>query len=134
MHMDRRTFLIATGFTAVTIFPPSAATAAAWVELGRKPVGANGATGKIGVSRSYGRIGRFRIGVTGGNVKIESATIYFEDGTSRTVQMDQLVARDGFSRIVKLGDSTSAARYISVRYGKYSDGRGGTYIHLWGRH
>jgi len=131
--MKRRAFLMATGVIAASILLPSAATASSWVELGSKPAGTNGTTGKIRVNASNGQIGRFRIGVTGGDVRIESATIYFADGSSRTVEMDQLVSRGSFSRIVRLGDLTSAVRYISVRYGKYSDGRGGTYVHLWGR-
>ena len=131
--MNRRTLLKTAGAILLCSSMPGIAEAANWIALGQRRARGSTSGGSVRFPVSGDQFRQFRLSVSGGAAKIEAIEIRLTDGSRQRVDLNRQVGPGGYSPSVSLAGGSHAVRFIEVRYGKYSDGRGGTYLHLWGK-
>lgn len=131
--MNRRNLFKTAGTVILSTLFPGIAAAASWVALGRRRAQASNSGGIVRFPVNADQFLHFRLSVSGGATKIETIEIHLSNGRRRVANLNQLVQSGGSSPSINLGEGNRSVRFVVVRYGKYQDGRGGTYIHLWGK-
>lgn len=131
--MNRRSLLKAAATIALCSVFPGVTAASAWIALGRRRISGSNSGGTVRFPVTEGQLRRFRIGISGGSARIEAIEIQLTDGSRQLANVKRTLQAGEYSPSIRLPAGNRAVRFIEVRYGKYSDGRGGTYLHLWAK-
>jgi hypothetical protein len=130
--MDRRTFMLSIAGAAATLALPETAEAAQWVRLGTRRV--NGLLDRDRISLAgAGRFDAIRLRVRGNDLLLYDLDIRFRNGRRQDVRVRQLIRQGRQTRAIDLRGDDRAIRTVTFTYGKFPNGRGPTYVELWGR-
>jgi hypothetical protein len=137
--MDRRHFL--SGLAVVAIASPllvaGEAEAAAprrfnWVLLGRARVDGRRDRDIIPVGPGKGLFRALRLRVTGSDLRLDDLTVRYGIGRPDSLRVSSLIRQGGQTRAIDLKANRRFIRDVSISYGKFRNGRGATFVELWG--
>jgi hypothetical protein len=131
--MDRRSLVSGVAaFTAWAIFAGQA-QAATWVLLGRRQVNGGLDFDQINVGRAAGVFDRIRLKVTGNDLMIYDLDVRYGNGANDDIPVRLLIPQGGQTRDIDLRANNRFIRHVRFTYGKFANGRGATFVELWGR-
>lgn len=131
--MDRRTFLLALGGTAVAAALPQAAEAApTWVRLGSRRVNRLLDVHRIAVGAGAGTFRRIRLRVRGNNLLMYRLTLRYANGRTEQLPVRALIPQGGYTRAIDLSGNRRFIRSVEFAYGKLPNGAGPTFVDLYG--
>ena len=133
--MDRRTFLSggALAFAAAaTTALSTQAEAATWVLLGRRRVNGGLDFDEIPVGRGAGTFNHIRLKVTGNDLLLYDLDVRYGNGRNDDIPVRLLIPQGGYTRAIDLRANNRLIRSVRFAYGKFRNGRGATYVELYG--
>lgn len=134
--MDRRQFLSGIAMMAAAgplLSSTSAEAAPAWVYLGRRRVNGLLDRDRIAVGAGAGRFTAIRLRVTGNSLLLYDLIVRYGNGNPDNLRVRTLIRQGGTTRAIDLKANRRFIRDVSFTYGKLPNGRGPTYVELWGR-
>jgi hypothetical protein len=109
-----------------------AAWAGDWVDLGSRKVKVYGDADRIIVADNGGIYTKLRIGVTGNNVHVERAVVYFGNGENQAYNFDTLVEQGTHSGAIDLPGGGRAILHVDMFYRRRKNGNGAAWVTLQG--
>lgn len=133
--MDRRNFLFGTAAVAATALfaTESQAGHEAWVYLGRRKVNGFNDFDRIPVGRGEGRFRKIRLLVKGNDLFINDLDVRFGNGENQDIRVRSFIPQGGQTRAIDLAGGRRFIQNVRFHYGKPRNGRGATFVELWGR-
>jgi hypothetical protein len=131
--MNRRTFLLALGATALVPMLPQTAEAAPWIRLGTARVNGRLDREVIPVGRSRGTFRRIRLRVRDNDLLLLDVVVRYANGTVERFSVRHLIRRGSYTRNFDLRGRDRFIREIYFTYGRFTDRRGPTSVEAWGR-
>jgi hypothetical protein len=135
--MDRRHFL--SGLAIVAVASPflaageaEAAPRSNWVLLGRARVDGRRDRDIITVGPRKGQFRAIRVRVTGNDLRLDDLTVRYGNGAPDSLRVRSFIRQGGQTRAIDLRANRRFIRDVSFTYGKFRNGRGPTYVELWG--
>lgn len=130
--MDRRSFLLGAAGLATAAFATTEAEAALPVFLGRRKVDPFLDRDRIQVGAGAGLFRKIQFRVTGNDAYIFDVNVRYSNGGFDDIPTRFQIPQGGYSRKIDLRNNRRHIRYVSFFYGKLRNGRGATYVELWG--
>jgi hypothetical protein len=131
--MNRRTFVLALGATALVPMLPQTAEAAPWIRLGAARVNGRLDREVIPVGRSRGTFRRIRLRVRDNDLLLLDVVVRYANGTVERFSVRNLIRRGSYTRTFDLRGRDRFIREIYFTYGRFTDRRGPTSVEAWGR-
>ena len=133
--MDRRTFLSGSvvALAAAATGLSTDAEAATWVLLGRTRVNGGLDRDVIRVGRSAGVFDHIMLKVTGNDLLIYDLDVRYGNGNNDDIPVRLLIRQGSTTRAIDLRARNRFIREVRFAYGKFRNGRGATYVELYGR-
>lgn len=131
--MDRRSFLFGLGGVAAAGLVTTESQAATWYFLGKRRVGGLVDHDTIHVGASAGTFDKIRLKVTGNDLMIYDLDVTYGIGTQDDIPVRVLIPQGGMTRVIDLNYSDRIIRRVDFTYGKFPNGRGATWVELYGR-
>lgn len=131
--MDRRTLLRGTLAAATAVFTAGEAQAASWYSLGKHKVNGLIDFDQFNVGRSKGVFDAIRLKVTGNDLLIYDLEVRYGNGADDDIPVRLLIPQGGQTRIIDLRANKRFIRHVRLSYGKFANGKGSTYVELFGR-
>ena len=131
--MERRTFISGAAALAATAALTAPAQAATWVFLGKRQVNGGVDVDQIDVGRAAGVFDAIRLKVTGNDLMIYDLDVRYGNGRNDDIAVRLLIPQGGQTRVIDLRANNRFIRYVRFTYGKFANGRGATYVELYGR-
>jgi hypothetical protein len=134
--MDRRTFLSGSAVAlaaAATAGLSTEAQAATWVLLGRTRVNGGLDRDVIRVGARAGVFNHIMLKVTGNDLLIYDLDVRYGNGNNDDIPVRLLIRQGGSTRSIDLRARNRFIREVRFAYGKFRNGRGATYVELYGR-
>lgn len=135
--MDRRQFLSGIALMAASgpllLSATSAEAAPLWVYLGRRRVNGLYDRDRIAVGSGAGRFTAIRLRVTGNALLLYDLTVRYGNGNPDHLRVRTFIRQGGMTRAIDLKANRRFIRDVTFTYGKFPNGRGPTYVELWGR-
>ncbi len=130
--MNRRLFL--TAIAAATALPLIAqpAHAATWQFLGLREVNGLADFDSIRVGAATGPFTHIRLKVRGNALWLYDLDVRFSNGAKQDVPVRLRIPQGGETRQIDLRGASRNIRRVNFTYGKLPNGRGATYVELWG--
>lgn len=134
--MLRRTFLSGLVLTAAApaLVTTEAEAAGAWEFLGERRVRPILDVDRINVGAGKGVFEKIKLKVRGNDLMILDLDVRYGNGANDDIPVRLLIPQGGETRTIDLRANNRFIRYVQFTYGKFVNGRGGTYVELWGRH
>jgi hypothetical protein len=130
--MDRRIFLSSAAAFAGALAFSGEAEAASWVLLGRTRVNGGLDRDVIRVGARAGVFNRIRLKVTGNDLLIYDLDVRYGNGRNDDIPVRLLIPQGGTTRNIDLRARNRFIREVRFAYGKFRNGRGATFVELWG--
>ena len=132
--MTTRRGILAFGLAAVMapVLGLRAALAGAWVDLGSREVQVYGDADRIMVADNAGIYTKLRLKVTGNNVHVDRAVVYFGNGEHQAYGFDVLVEQGTHSGALDLPGGGRAILYVDMFYRRRKNGKGKAFVTLQG--
>jgi len=131
--MERRSFLLGIGTAALTGFASPPASAATWYLLGKRKVDGLLDHDRISVGAGAGTFDRIKLRVTGNDLMIYDLDVRYGNGAHDDIPVRLLIPQGGYTRNLDLRFSNRFIRHVDFTYGKFTNGRGATWVELYGR-
>ena len=131
--MDRRQFVAGLALTAAGSLLGTESHAATWYSLGKRKVNGLVDFDQINVGRGAGVFDKIRLKVTGNDLLIYDLTVRYGNGADDDIPVRLLIPQGGSTRVIDLRASNRFIRHVRFSYGKFANGRGATYVELFGR-
>ena len=132
MTTRRGVLALGLGALAAPFLSLRAAWAGAWVDLGSRKVKVYGDADRIMVADNGGIYTKLRIAVTGNNVYVERAVVYFGNGENQAYSFDTLIEQGTHSGAVDLPGGGRAILYVDMFYRRRKNGKGAAFVTLQG--
>lgn len=131
--MDRRSLLL--GFGAITLggLAAAQAEAATWRFLGKRKVNGLVDVDQINVGLAAGTFDKLRLKVTGNDLMIYDLDVRYGNGAHDDLPVRALIPQGGYTRAIDLRYTDRFIRHVRFTYGKFANGRGDTWVELYGR-
>ena len=131
--MTTRRTLLAFGLGAV-IAPLTSVRvwASDWVDLGSREVQVFGDADRILVADNAGIYTKLRLKVTGNNVHVDRAVVYFGNGEHQAYSFDTLVEQGTHSGALDLPGEGRVILYVDMFYRRRKNGKGKAFVTLQG--
>ncbi len=132
--MLRRDLLV--GLAGLALVGPALVTpaeAATWVFLGKRKVNGRLDHDRIVVGIWAGTFDKIKLRVTGNDVRIDDLDVTYGNGMHDDIAVRRLIRQGGETRAIDLRFNNRFIRHVDFTYGKFRNGRGATYVELWGR-
>jgi hypothetical protein len=132
--MDRRTFLsgLALAAASTTLLVTSEAQAANWVLLGRARVNGQLDHDIVPVGRDKGTFRSLRLKVMGNDLQLFDLTVQYGNGVDDHLPVRSQIRQGGTTRAIDLRANRRFIRDVRLTYGKFANGRGPTFVEVWG--
>jgi hypothetical protein len=131
--MRRREFIAGLGLAAIGGLAATETQAATWYSLGRRKVNGLVDFDQINVGRGAGTFDKLRLEVTGNDLMIYDIDVRYGNGARDDIPVRLLIPQGGRTRDIDLRHSDRYIRHVRFTYGKFTNGRGATYVELFGR-
>ena len=132
--MDRRSFLFGLGISAATGLVTTTQTqAASWYFLGKRKVNGLVDVDQIDVGAGAGTFDKIKLKVTGNDLMIYDLDVRYSNGGHDDIPVRLLIPQGGWTRNLDLRYSNRHLRHVRFTYGKFPNGRGDTWVELYGR-
>ena len=131
--MDRRSFVTGLVLAATGGLLSTESQAATWYSLGKRKVNGLVDFDQINVGRAAGIFDKIRLKVTGNDLMIYNLTVRYGNGANDDIPVRLLIPEGGSTRVIDLRASNRFIRHVRFSYGKFANGRGSTYVELFGR-
>jgi len=131
--MDRRTLLLGMGLTAIGGLVAAPAEAATWYLLGKRQVNGLVDHDRINVGAGAGTFDKIRLHVTGNDLMIYDLDVRYGNGAHDDLPVRLLIPQGGYTRAIDLRFNNRFIRYVDFNYGKFANGRGATWVELYGQ-
>lgn len=131
--MDRRIFLSGLTLAAAAALLPTQSQAVTWTLLGRRRVNGLIDHDTIRVGAGAGVFNKIRLKVTGNDLMIYDLDVRYGNGANDDIPVRLLIPQGGTTRVIDLRAGDRFIRNVRFTYGKFANGRGTTYVELWGR-
>ena len=131
--MDRRSFVTGLALAATGGLFSTESQAATWYSLGRRKVNGLVDFDQITVGRAAGVFDKIRLKVTGNDLMIYDLKVRYGNGADDDIPVRLLIPQGGQTRIIDLRYHDRFIRHVRFSYGKFPNGRGSTYVELFGR-
>ena len=131
--MDRRTLLLGFGAATLGSLTTAPAEAATWVFLGKRRVNGLVDFDQISVGLAAGTFDKIRLHVTGNDLMIYDLDVRYGNGANDDVAIRALIPQGGRTRDIDLRYTNRFIRHVRFTYGKFANGRGATWVELYGR-
>lgn len=131
--MDRRSFIIGVGAVAAFGLAATEAEAATWVYLGREKVSGLIDHDVINVGPGRGVFSKIKLRVTGNSLLLYDLKVQYGNGAVDDLPVRKFIPQGGYTRDIDLRRNVRFIRNVQFTYGKFFNGRGATYVELWGR-
>ena len=131
--MDRRSFLLALGVTAAAGLVATETQAATWYFLGKRKVNGLVDFDQIDVGAGAGTFDKIKLKVTGNALLIYDLDVRYGNGAHDDLPVRLLIPQGGWTRDIDLRFSNRYIRHVRFTYGKFPNGRGDTWVELYGR-
>jgi hypothetical protein len=131
--MHRRKFMF--GMAGVLATAATAGVAEAfplWIPLGRKRVGLFVDHDVIHVG-SFTNFHKIKLQVTGNGLYLYDLKVVYRNGDIDHIPVRWHIPQGGGTRVIDLKGGDRYIKTVQFWYGKLPNGRGRTYVHLWGR-
>lgn len=132
--MDRREVIAGGLALGAAAFVGTEVQAASWVLLGRRRVNGGLDFDQINVGRAAGVFNRIRLKVTGNDLMIYDLDVRYGNGANDDIPVRLLIPQGGQTRSIDLRANNRFISNVRFTYGKFANGRGATYVELWGYH
>jgi hypothetical protein len=131
--MLRRTFLGGLVVAAaVPMLMTSEAQAASWRFLGKRRVQPYLDYDEIPVGASQGTFTKIRLKVTGNDLMIYDLDVRYGNGVNDDIPVRLVIPQGGQTRAIDLRANRRFIRNVRFKYGKPVNGRGATWVELYG--
>lgn len=131
--MDRRQFVTGLALAAAGSLIGTESQAATWYSLGKRKVNGLVDFDQINVGRGAGVFDKIRLKVTGNDLLIYNLTVRYGNGGDDDIPVRLLIPQGGTTRTIDLRYRDRFIRHVRFSYGKFANGRGDTYVELFGR-
>lgn len=131
--MDRRNLLLGIGLVALGGFAAAPAEAATWYLLGKRKVNGLADHDRINVGAGAGTFDKIRLHVTGNDLMIYDLDLRYGNGAHDDLPVRLLIPQGGYTRAIDLRFNNRYIRYVDFNYGKFANGRGATWVELYGQ-
>lgn len=131
--MERRSFLLGMGTAALAGIASTSADAATWYLLGKRKVDGLLDHDRIAVGASAGTFDRIKLRVTGNDLMIYDLDVRYGNGAHDDIPVRLLIPQGGYTRNIDLRLNNRFIRHVDFTYGKFTNGRGATWVELYGR-
>ena len=131
--MDRRNLLMGIGAVALGGLAAAPAEAATWYLLGKRRVNGLIDLDRINVGAGAGTFDKIRLHVTGNDLMIYDLDVRYGNGARDDISVRLLIPQGGYTRTIDLRHSDRFIRHVAFSYGKFANGRGATWVELYGR-
>lgn len=124
------------GLAGLALVGPALVTpaeAATWVFLGKRKVNGRLDHDRIAVGIWAGTFDKIKLRVTGNDVRIDDLDVTYGNGMHDDIAVRRLIRQGGETRAIDLRFNNRFIRHVDFTYGKFRNGRGATYVELWGR-
>lgn len=130
--MDRRQFVVGTLVSVVASAAVDEANAATWVKLGERQVDGALDFDTITVGRSLGTFDHIMLKVRGNDLMILDLDVRYGNGANDDIPVRLLIPQGGQTRRIDLRANNRFIRNVRFTYAKFANGRGATFVELWG--
>jgi hypothetical protein len=130
--MQRRNFLLAMAGTMVTLAAGAAQASAPWLWLGRRRVGLFVDHDQIKTG-SWKIFQKLKLTVSGNALYIYDLKVTYHNGGVQHIPVRWRIPEGGATRTLDLNGSIRIVRKVEFIYGKMPNGRGRTYVNLYGQ-
>lgn len=130
--MDRRTFLLGFGGAALTLALPEAAEAASWRRLATTRVNGLLDVDRVFIGAGAGQFRRVRLRVRGNDLLLYKFVIQYGNGVAHEVPVRTVIPQGGYTRAIDLRGGLRNIRSVGFAYGKVPNGRGPTWVDVYG--
>lgn len=132
--MNRRNFAFAMAGTVAALTTATAAQAAMpWLYLGRRRVGLFVDHDVIAPPAPWKIYRKLKLSVTGNALFMYDLKVTFHNGGVQHIPVRWHIPEGGGTRILDLNGGDRIVRKVEFIYGKMPNGRGRTYVHLYGQ-
>ena len=131
--MDRRSLLLGIGVAALGGLAAAPAEAATWYLLGKRRVNGLSDHDRINVGAGAGTFDKLRLHVTGNDLMIYYLQVRYGNGARDDIPVRLLIPQGGYTRAIDLRLNNRFIRYVDFNYGKFANGRGATWVELYGQ-
>jgi hypothetical protein len=131
--MERRNFITGLAGLVLSGAAASKAEAATWVFLGKRKVNGLIDHDTIAVGAGAGTFDKIRLKVTGNDLMILDLDVKYGNGRHDDIPVRLLIPQGGTTRVLDLRYTNRFIAHVDFTYGKFPNGRGTTWVELWGR-
>lgn len=131
--MERRSVLVGLGAVALGGLVSTSAEAATWYLLGKRQVDGLLDRDRIAVGAGAGTFDKIKLRVTGNDLMIYDLDVRYGNGARDDLQVRLLIPQGGYTRNIDLRLNNRFIRHVDFTYGKFVNGRGSTWVELYGQ-
>lgn len=133
--MNRRNIMFAMAGTLAALSTTSLTASAAmpWVYIGRRRVGLFVDHDTISPPAPFKIYRKLKLSVTGNALYMYDLKVTFHNGGVQYIPVRWHIPEGGGTRIIDLNGGDRIVKKVEFIYGKMPNGRGRTYVHLFGQ-